>query len=114
VPVALIRLATSLIRPVRLPVIPVNKQFDNALNYLAFVVRECGKWRSNLPISLFFSLLPGSGYRRPVFKDCMHHQSVPANRRGFPDEKNARNPGRLARRIQVCEPNSGRSPVFCA
>ena len=25
--------------------------------------------------------------------------------RGLPDEKNARNPGRLARRIPVCEPN---------
>jgi hypothetical protein len=27
--------------------------------------------RSGPPISLFFSMLPG---RRPVFRDCVHHQ----------------------------------------
>jgi hypothetical protein len=29
----------------------------------------------------------------------MHHHAVPANRRGFPDEKNARNPGGSARKF---------------
>ena len=37
-----------------------------------------------------------------------------ANRRGFRVDRNPRNFGRLARRVAVCEPNSGRSPAFCA
>jgi hypothetical protein len=41
------------------------------------------------------------GYRRVQL-----HHLVRANRRGFPDEKNARNSGRSARRIVVSEPNS--------
>jgi hypothetical protein len=36
----------------------------------------------------------------PRFDPSTLHHAVPANRRGFPDEKNARNPGRLARRIR--------------
>ncbi|HKN30646.1 MAG TPA: transposase [Roseiarcus sp.] len=39
---------------------------------------------------------------------------VPANRPSFPDDKNPRNCGRLARRATVCEPNSERSPAVCA
>jgi hypothetical protein len=42
------------------------------------------------------------------------HHAVPANRPGFPGDKNPRDSGRLARRAPVCEPNSGCSPVVCA
>jgi hypothetical protein len=59
--VALIRVATSLIRPVRLPVIPVNKESGDYLKYLVFVVREGRKIGLKYPISLLFSLLPASG-----------------------------------------------------
>ena len=58
---ALIRVATSLIRPVRLPVIPVNKESGDYLKYLVFVVREGRKIGLKYPISLLFSLLPASG-----------------------------------------------------
>ena len=40
--------------------------------------------------------------------------SIPANRRGFRVGRSPRNFGRLARRVAVCEPNSDRSPAFCA
>ena len=34
--------------------------------------------------------------------------------RRFPGNRNPRNSGGLVRRIVVCEPNSDRSPAFCA
>ena len=40
--------------------------------------------------------------------------TIPANRRGFLVHKNPRNFGPIARRVAVCEPNSDRSPAFCA
>jgi len=58
---ALIRMSISLIRPVQLPVIPDAKESGNALNYLLFVAQEGQKIGLKSPISLFFSLLPGSG-----------------------------------------------------
>src|SRR5271155_495013 len=54
-------MAISLIRPVQLPVIPDAKESDNALNYLVFVAREGRIIGLKSPISLFFSLLLGSG-----------------------------------------------------
>jgi hypothetical protein len=33
--------------------------------------------------SLFFSLIAGNGQRRPVWRDCVHHQEVRASRHDF-------------------------------
>ena len=52
---------TSLICPVRLPVIRFGEGSINALNYLRFVVEKRRKMGLKSPISLFFSLLAGSG-----------------------------------------------------
>jgi len=58
---ALIREATSLIRPVRLPVIRFGEESINSLNYLRFVLEKAQKTGLESPISLYFSLLAGSG-----------------------------------------------------
>ena len=42
------------------------------------------------------------------------YHAVLANRRGFRVDRTPRNSGQLAGRSAVCEPNSGRSPAFCA
>ena len=62
----------------------------------------------------FFRFPKRARSRRPVSPDCVRHHAVPANRRGFPVDRNPRNSGRLPSRVAVCELNSGRSPAFCA
>ena len=54
------------------------------------------------------------GERYLWFESISLHHAVPANRRDFRVDRNPRNSGRLVRRVAVCEPNSGRSPAFCA
>ena len=52
-----------LIGPVQIPVIPGA----NALNHLVFAARERRKIGLKSPISLFFSLLPGTAYLETSF-----------------------------------------------
>ena len=101
-PVALIRMAVSLILPVRLPVIPLGKAYGNTLNYLVFVDRKGEKIGLKSPISMFFSLLPGvRPPRRPVSQDCAHHQEVRANWGDFLVRRLARHSRDLRRRQSV-------------
>jgi hypothetical protein len=90
----------------------ISSQFEDAFPKFA---RESLAAQFRFPKRMFKQYeFHSASWCGPRFDPTTLHHPVPANQRGFPDEKNARNPGRLARRIPVCEPNSGRSPALCA
>ena len=60
--------------------------------------------------------LAGSAGRKPEGSTATRVKTFQSrqNGPGFPVHKNPRNFGPIARRVAVCEPNSDRSPAFCA
>jgi hypothetical protein len=97
---ALIRVATSLIRPVRLPVIRFGEKSSNALNYFRFVPQKGRKIGLNRQSPCFSPCLQGAACRRPVWPDCVRHQEVRANRRDFRASE-------IARHFRsLCSPNA--------